>query len=96
MDLEQTLTKWTLSGTQIKRRGRCRCQIWSNIKQSGHYRNQIWAKIGQRGHYRGSNRAKWALSGVDLVQGWIWFEKWQSGVGVVHMFENNDHIVWDW
>ena len=32
----------------------------------------MWTKIEQTGHYRGPNRAKWAQSGVEVVQGWIW------------------------
>ena len=52
-------------------RGHYRGWIWAKIEQSGHYRKWIWTKIGQSGH-RGQNRAKWALSGVDAVQGWIW------------------------
>ena len=58
VELNQDWAKWTLLGSQKE--------------QSGHYRNQIWAQIEQSGRYRGPNRAKWALSGVDVVQGWIW------------------------
>ena len=57
MDLDQDWAKWTRSGSQSE--------------QSWHYWDQIRAQIEQSGHYRSPNRAKWALSGVDVVQGWI-------------------------
>ena len=95
VDLEQLLTKWTLSGTQLKRRGRCRGQIWSKIEKVC----TVGAKFAPKFDTVGTivaHRAKWAPSGVDLVQGWIRLEKWPYGVGMVHIFERSVHIVWEW
>ena len=56
--------------------------IWTKIGQSGDYRALKLSKVGtivarfgpklSKVDTRSPNRAKWALSGVDVVQGWIW------------------------
>ena len=65
-----TIRRWIWA--TIEQSGYYRMWIWTNIEQSGHYRGQHRANIEQSGHYRGPNRVTWALSGVYMVQGWIW------------------------
>ena len=65
----------------------------TNIEQSGHYCGWIWTQTGQSGHYRSPNRAKWALSGVDVVQGWIWTHLSRGGNGrFLHTIDKNQGV----